>query len=246
VASGAVSVGCGLHFSSGVEGKEEWTRRFPLTAGGSLEIHNTNGKIEVRPGTGAEIVVVATRVARDSDEAAAKQAAARIEIKETVTPDRVRLDSTLGGMEFRQMRRVDYVVTLPDRASLVVHATNGDVDLEGLSGSVTVQSSNARIRGRLLTGPAKLETTNGQIQLDFAKVGGAVQCDTTNGVIEVTIPRDARADLSARVTNGAISHSNLDLTVKEQSRRRLDASLGGGGPEIRLETTNGAIEIQGR
>jgi hypothetical protein len=92
-----------------------------------------------------------------------------------------------------------------------------------------------------------VETTNGQVTLDVAKLGeDGLSCHTTNGVINVTLPRNLAADLSARVTNGAIDTSNLELVVKEQSRRRLDAAVAGGGPPIKLETTNGAIEIRGR
>jgi hypothetical protein len=38
----------------------------------------------------------------------------------------------------------------------------------------------------------------------------------------------------------------LTVAVAEQSRRRLDGTLGGGGPLIRLETTNGAVQIRGK
>jgi hypothetical protein len=36
------------------------------------------------------------------------------------------------------------------------------------------------------------------------------------------------------------------VTTTEQSRRKLEATLGGGGPSIHVETTNGAIQIKGR
>jgi hypothetical protein len=40
--------------------------------------------------------------------------------------------------------------------------------------------------------------------------------------------------------------SSLTLDASEQSRRRLDAKLNGGGPRIELETTNGGIKIVGK
>ena len=55
-----------------------------------------------------------------------------------------------------------------------------------------------------------------------------------------------KARLSARVTNGAIKADGLDVAVSEQSRRRLDGTIGGGGPLIRLQTTNGAVQIRGK
>jgi hypothetical protein len=45
--------------------------------------------------------------------------------------------------------------------------------------------------------------------------------------------------------NGGVSSSELALeTVGEQSRRRLDAKLNGGGAKISLETVNGGVRIQ--
>ena len=135
---------------------------------------------------------------------------------------------------------------MPASGSLTLVTTNGEMDVDGVGGVFTATSTNGRIKASGLQSAAKVETTNGEVILDVAKVGGGVSCETTNGLIEVSIPRDAKADLSARVTNGAIDFGNLDLAVKEKSPRRYDASVGGGGPEIRLETTNGAITVRGR
>jgi hypothetical protein len=46
--------------------------------------------------------------------------------------------------------------------------------------------------------------------------------------------------------NGVVDTDNLDVAASESSRRRLDATVGGGGPEIRLETTNGEVRIVGK
>ena len=239
--------GCGLHFSDGIEAKDEVTKRYTLMAGGTLEIRNTNGRIQVRPGDGNAIEIVATRVARAQDEAAAKDALTRIDIRETIEPGRVVVDSTgTAGLGFREQRQVHYLIKMPRAANLTVKTTNADVDVAGITGAFSAEAINGRISASGLENGAKVETSNGEIVIDMARVGGAVSCDTTNGAITLSIPRDTKAELSARVTNGAIDHGNLTLAIKEQSRRRLDASIGGGGPEIKLETTNGAIEIRGK
>jgi hypothetical protein len=45
------------------------------------------------------------------------------------------------------------------------------------------------------------------------------------------VPKDAKASVSLRVSNGGISTSGLDMAVSEQSRRRVDGTIGGGGSE---------------
>ena len=94
---------------------------------------------------------------------------------------------------------------------------------------------------------AAIATTNGAISIDVERLGDqGIECETTNGAITLTLPRDANADVSARVRNGAIAAGDLDLSVTEDSRRRLEGRLGSGGTRVRLETTNGAIRLRAR
>ena len=51
------------------------------------------------------------------------------------------------------------------------------------------------------------------------------------------------ATISASVTNGGISADGLSIETTESSRRRLEGRLNGGGPQVRLEGTNGGIRI---
>ena len=74
-----------------------------------------------------------------------------------------------------------------------------------------------------------------------------VKLECTNGGIKLRLPSDAKATISARITNGGIETSGLTLDATgEQSRRRLDGRLNGGGPRIDLEGTNGGIRISSR
>jgi hypothetical protein len=241
------AAGCAVHFTPNVEARADWTRNYTLSRTGAVEIRNTNGRVHVRPSAGDAVEVVATRIAKARDDAAAKELLTKIVIKETATADRLVLDSAGSDRDLGGSRQVDYIVKMPASASLTVVTTNGEVDVEGVTGAFSATATNGRIKAGGLQSTTKVETSNGEITLDLAQVGsGGVTCESTNGMIEVSIPRTAKADLSARVTNGDIDFGNLELTVKEKSRRRYDASVGGGGPEIRLETTNGAIRVTGR
>jgi hypothetical protein len=239
---------CGIELSAGVEARDEWKRTYTLEPGGSFEIKNTNGRIRVVSVDGETIEVRADRIVKAATDDAARDALKRFEIAEKASPKSVVIDSTSrGGFTIRLQRRVDFEVRVPRWADVRLDSTNGDIEVSGLRGALRAETTNGRVVGSALEGGAAVETTNGIVTLDFAKLGGSgVSCETTNGAIRVTLPRDAGAHISARVTNGAIDASDLQLAVSEQSRRRLDASIGGGGPSIRLETTNGSIAIKGR
>lgn len=244
----SAAAGCGLHISLDAEAQEAWNREYTLEDGGTLEIRNTNGRIQVEVGEGDAVTIMAERTVKAATEEAARDALESFEIRETVSPDRIVLDSTSGdlGFTFNLSRRVDYTIRLPRSAGLTIRTTNGDVDATGLGGRFDVDSTNGRVVASGLEGEAAVETTNGTISLTMARLSpGGVSCETTNGRITLSLPSGIDADLSAQVTNGSIDYSGIDLNVLEESRRRLDARIGEGGPEIRLHTTNGRIRVEG-
>jgi hypothetical protein len=250
VAAGLIAAtGCGIPFSFSAEAKDQWKKSYTLAPGGSFEIHNTTGRIEIRAGDGDTVDVVADRVVRAGSDEDARNALKRFEFTEKVTPDQILIDTTSQGLglEMNVSKHADFVVHLPRSAAVKLVGTNADIDVADVGGVLTVETTNGKVNATSLGNAATVETTNGAVYLDFANVGaGGISCVTTNGRIEIVIPRASKASLSARVTNGAISTQNLDIAATEQSKRRLDASIGGGGPAIRLETTNGLIELKGR
>ncbi len=210
--------------------KNEWTKTFTLPAGGQLEIVNVSGAIRTEASDGAVVDVVANRSARATTLEAAKDLLQRIEIREDTSAGGVRLEvrppTGLSGGH----TSVEFIVKLPRAAAVRLVNVNGRITVTGARGSV------------------KAEVTNGSISADLDAVSAdGIRLATTNGAVHLTLPAGAKADLRARCVNGGISVSNLTLEHgAEQSRRRVDGKLNGGGPLIDLGTTNGGIKVTGR
>src|SRR5262249_26132468 len=114
-------------------------------------------------------------------------------------------------------------------------------------GSATFETTNGEIHGTSLEGSVRCETTNGDVTLEVSKLAeNGVNCSTTNGEIVLSIPNGSKASLDIETNNGSIDTSGIEVAIKEKGRRNLRATTGGGGPSIRLETTNGDIRIKGR
>ena len=81
--------------------------------------------------------------------------------------------------------------------------------------------------------------------IDVRSVGSElIDLRTVNGGLELMLPADARANLSATVVNGVIDTTGLALDLMgEQTRRRVRGRLNGGGAPIELATTNGPIRV---
>ena len=240
---------CNLQFSTGVEAKDTWTRTYKVKEGATVELREPNGRIRVEAGDGAEVTINATKVAKGPSEEAAKAALADMVIKEVATADRVEIDSTSSssGISFRLSKHVDYDVKMPRTGRLTIKSANGEIKVIAIAGLVKIEATNGDIE---LTGMEKgvdVDAVNGRVRVEMASVGdGGVRCKTTNGEIIVTVPASAKATIAARVTNGEVRTENLTVQSTESSHRRLDGTIGGGGPEIRLDTTNGEIRIIGK
>ena len=247
---GLLLAGCDLslgHLTA--RATDEWSRSYPLEAGGEVRIVNTNGKIEIEGIDGSTVEVKAEKIARGATEAAARELLPRIAIKEDIKPDRVSLETEkMSGIMIGAAFEVRYHVRAPKNAVVNITNTNGQVALAALTGKVKAQTTNGGVNGRNLTGGVDARSTNGGVTIDMASIGpDSISLRTTNGGVTLTLPDGAKANLTASCTNGGINVSALEnLEVSEQSRRRLEGRLNGGGTAIEVRTTNGGIRVRPR
>jgi len=127
-----------------------------------------------------------------------------------------------------------------------LHSSNGHIKVDGLSGSLDAGTSNSSIHAALerATGPLRLESSNGAIELTLpAGASVPVRANTNNSSITMHVPGSANARLSARTSNGSIS-SDFELRMQgEFSRTHMEGSVGSGGPLWDLSTSNGSIRL---
>jgi len=226
---------------------DQWTRAYKLEPGGQIEVISPNGAIDVTPSAdGTTVEVVAERRARAASEQAARQALKGIQITERATPTEIRLEVPRfsSGEHFgRPSREVSFKLKVPKTATVRVNTRNGTVHVAGLAGTVKVDSTNGDIVGENLAGVVQAGTTNGNIKVHVTGLQpDGIRLDTTNGEIELRVPADSKATISAHWAHGDFEASGLNPQGEKESRR-YDGKLNGGGPLVELNTTNGRIRI---
>ncbi|HXG56662.1 MAG TPA: DUF4097 family beta strand repeat-containing protein [Vicinamibacterales bacterium] len=248
------SAGCDIAMADHKEKEtSEWRKTYELQPGGRVEIGNVNGKIEVVPGQGNTVEIVALKTGHGVSKEAATAALSRVEILEEVSAAVVRVDTKIqrssGGLFGGGGLQVDYTVRVPMGAEVKATTVNGGVEIVGIGGRINAGATNGGIKVRDVTGPVEASTTNGGVDVDLAKLSeGGVKLECTNGGIKLRLPPDSKASISARITNGGIETTGLtlDSSSSEPSKRRLDARLNGGGARVDIEGTNGGIRISSR
>ena len=129
-----------------------------------------------------------------------------------------------------------------------VTTSNGPVTADSLKGHLEATTSNGPIKVDITETqadrPLRLRTSNGPIQLALAaRPASDVIATSSNGPITVRVGDNAGLRLKARTSNSRVQ-SDLPVTgVVEQSKSRLEGTIGGGGPLLELTTSNGPIRI---
>ena len=76
-----------------------------------------------------------------------------------------------------------------------------------------------------------------------ANAGEPIELKATNGAVSLLVPTAFAADLDVRTVNGSIRVDLDDVAERQRSRNRLQATVGGGGAPVLIETVNGAVRV---
>jgi DUF4097 and DUF4098 domain-containing protein YvlB len=122
--------------------------------------------------------------------------------------------------------------------------TNGSVVGRNLASVVEAATTNGNVEVSTSEW-VSATTTNGGIRVSMggAKWTGELKMTTTNGSVEVAMPASAEFRVIAATTNGGIQ-TDFPVTVQGSfSSKELSGTVGGGGRELKVATTNGTIRL---
>jgi hypothetical protein len=214
-----------------------------------------NGGVAVRGWDRSETRVRARITVYDDSREAAERLAKDIRI--TTTGGRIRADGPDRDRDRRRRRdwddyrwwNVSYELQVPRKADLSVDATNGGINIEDVRGRIDAHTVNGGIQLNDVGGDIRGETVNGGLQVELAGEkydGPGLDLKTVNGGVTLRVPSNFSGELDARTANGGIA-VDFPITVSGLiNRRQLTATLGSGGPRLRLSAVNGGITIARR
>jgi len=225
-------------------------RSFPATASTILDVTTERGKITVRAGTTAEVVVVgrvSRRVAWNSPRnavALARSTAAQPPIE--FTGDTVRLQKPNDGRTQRPVT-IAYDVQVPAGTRVVTHSQSGETRVETGSGAVSIDragplsvtTSSSGIEMKRIRGTLYVRTQSGQV---WVSGNPRRPWKVTTGSSAITAEFSANAAFFIDATSGSGAVESQNLVIRgESDKRRVEGSLAGGGPIVQLRSRSGSI-----
>ena len=127
-----------------------------------------------------------------------------------------------------------------------VSTGNGDVEVRNAKARVHVSTGNGDVDVVTVEGPVEVSSGNGDIDVRMSALRARddMHFSTGSGNVLLTLPANYSGELDASTGNGSI-HSDFDLRIKGQlNPRRIRATIGNGGPMLRMSTGNGQFEIR--
>jgi hypothetical protein len=219
---------------------KEFNQSYPLQPGGSFELQNVNGAVEVQGWDRNEIEVHAVKTAKSKE-----SDLDRVSIEVDARPDSVSIATHYPQNEGVEVV-VEFTVHVP-RGAHVEHigTVNGTLRISGLEAVEDLHTVNGNIEVFEAAGNIHAHTTNGNVHLELAHLrdkNGAT-AETTNGSLVLAVPSDTQADLEARCLNGNF-FSELPIAMESSQRpREVHGKLGHGGVPLHLRTVNGGIRV---
>jgi hypothetical protein len=145
--------------------------------------------------------------------------------------------------------------------------SGGNVAVEEGQTVVKVSTSGGNITAKHLVGPSDLKTSGGDIKLesvensvDARTSGGDIRAnfdgvlrgdsklDTSGGQVKATVAKAMAFHLDADTSGGEVDAGGLTITIDHGGvgKSSLSGSVNGGGPDLRLHSSGGDIDVETR
>src|SRR5688500_11848165 len=221
-------------------------REMTIPASGSLAVDGgKNGGIKIVGADRSDVLVRACVQTWGVSEEAARSVASGITISTTGTIKANAPEDQGWGVSFQ--------IFTPRNTDLNLKAHNGGISIDGVRGRMEFETLNGGLHLSEIGGDVRGRTTNGGVHVNLAGTrwdGSGLDLVTTNGGLHVNMTDGYAANIETGTTNGGFHSTVAGLSAppKDEQNRyhratRISTSLNGGGPTVRLLTTNGGVHF---
>lgn len=138
---------------------------------------------------------------------------------------------------------------------------SGKVEVEDLEGRLDLDSVSGKVIGRGLKGEATASVVSGRVSLrgcDFPALnlstvsgkaevetqfgGGPYKLSAVSGSLLLVVPEGSSCHVDASAVSGKF-YTDLDIAHSSISKRRWRVQIGEGGPEVRVKTVSGKMQL---
>jgi hypothetical protein len=215
-----------------------------VASGGAIDVDaRENGAVEIIGGSTSDVVVHELVEAEASTDAEAKDMVSQVHV--TTSGGRIRADGPPYHGHWKSWT-VSYRIEVPHKADVTAESTNGPVEASDVVGQLDLRSENGPISLYAVGGNVRARTENGPVEVTLTGSkwdGSGLDAETENGPVELTLPASYAAHLETGTVNGPMSIGFPITVTGRLNVKRLSTDVNGGGPTVRVVTTNGPVTV---
>lgn len=239
---------------------QDFQRSYNLGAGGSVEIENVSGDINLTGYDGNEVVVSAYKEGRDREivEVEDESTQGRLVLRARYPRDCRRCEASIR-FEVRVPRSANLAFDRISTASgdlkaegfagrLALSTASGDVAVRGVGGEIKASSASGTVRVKDATGTVNASSASGDVEVELTRVEGAgdLRFSSASGDVHVRLPSNIDARVSLSTATGDID-TNFPIEVKHDRYgpgTRAEGRLGSGARALRISSASGNVSLK--
>ncbi len=203
-------------FMASTASAQDVHRTFDASSGGKLILDlETGGSIVITGWNRNEVEVSVSIDGRDADDVILEfdESSRAIEIFTEFESRRSRAD-------------VDFEINVPSEFNLEISTSGGDVEIEGVSGSIEGSSMGGDLELRNLSGNIDMSTMGGDIWLSDSEIDGSLH--TMGGDVDIN---DVVGNIDGTTMGGDVTYNNVK-SVRGGARNKVTISTMGGDVDV--------------
>ena len=230
-----------MRISLSGEAQAAETRTFTVGAQPLIVLKNKAGSINLRSGEEGQVSITTTR--------RGYLFSPRLDRETPVTYDQDHAANTvtarIGNWGLFGKNNVTFDVVVPPQANLQLDTTFGSINVQNVTGQMTLHTDAGVIQARDVTlqGKSRLKGDAGSITFSGSlDPNGKYELETDLGTIDATLDSGSSFELTAKTDLGTVT-SNLPLM--QPQRNKAYGNVGSGPyPKLKIKTDIGSINIQ--
>lgn len=152
----------------------------------------------------------------------------------------IQLSHVTGAVKFNTSRTDLQIATVGGELSM----DGGDLKADSITGPFVLRTEAKDVHLDNISGDVRIEDRRGDIHVQAAAPLGNLDVSTTGGEISVALPEKPGFQVDAQSDGGEIQ-SDFNLNINnDHSTATASGTVGKGGPQVRLKTNRGTIQIK--
>lgn len=237
---------------------QDFQKTYRLGAGGSINIRNVSGdvnvkgydgdavivngfkegrdrdKVEIEDNSGANNVSVGVRYARDCN----CDASVRFEVQ---VPRNTRY-------EFNKISTASGNITMSALSGdMTVHTASGDVTISDVSGKINAATASGEMKVQNVRGTVTARSASGNVDVQIARLEGTgnMEFASASGDVRVSAPADLDGNVEMASATGDV-RTDFPLQVEKREYgpgERASGRLGSGARNLRISSASGNVSL---